>query len=162
MREEAEEKPEPRKWRWADDTWMPQAKNIATFSIGWGLYYTFVHFYVWEWLSTIIVLMLQTGWQIIRAKLPKEGKASKLIDTDGFSYKNLIYGSVGVVLALLLDILVPPHIRGSDEATSEGSESGTDDIDNGDSGIDDFNLMFLNAHNSYRALHGVDPLTFDA
>lgn len=149
---DADFEPELGEWRWADDSWMPYSYNITNFGIGWGLYYTFVHFKAMEWLSCLIVVLLQTGWQIMCALVPDEGiDASPYIGGDGFSYNNLSYGSLGVLLALILDLIVPPHIRSTSGSSSTGG-----------SAIDDFNLMHLNAHNTYRALHGVDPLEFDA
>ena len=65
--------PEMWKWRSASnedyigytkewDSFNPYALNIANFGVGFGMYFMMVHFYAPEWVSILVVLILQFIW----------------------------------------------------------------------------------------------------
>ena len=149
---------------------MPNHDQQAHFAVALGLYYTFVHMYLAEWISSIIVIVLDVVWQIKDGLVPIDGgkEVWKYLGGDGFSYRNLVYDMSGLALALIIDLAVPPHIRGTitpSEAEAEqsgsyssgsgGSGSGGSggSSGGGSSGPNSFNTMHLNAHNAYRADH---------
>ena len=102
-------------WRWAQDSWMPTQDHQAHFAIGMGLYFTFVHLYLAEWISTLIVILLEVCYQIKDGLVPNDGgkEILKYFGGDGFSYKDLIYDASGVAFALIIDLIAPPHVRGT-------------------------------------------------
>ena len=152
-------------WRWAQDSWMPTQDHQAHFAIGMGLYFTFVHLYLAEWISTLIVILLEVCYQIKDGLVPNDGgkEILKYFGGDGFSYKDLIYDVSGITFALIIDLIAPPHVRGTiTPSQAETAIESTPASGSGDSGIDSFNLMHLNAHNAYRAHHQVSDLVYDA
>ena len=51
------------KWRMADpEEWEPIGRNLANFGTAFGLYYAFVHYYVAEWISMLVVLFIEGMW----------------------------------------------------------------------------------------------------
>ena len=53
-----------------NDTWNPSWKNVASASVSFGLYFMFVHFHTWEWLSMLLVTLLTFMWQCKQALVP--------------------------------------------------------------------------------------------
>ena len=108
------------KWRMIDtEEWEPVARNMANFGVAFGLYYAFVHYYVAEWISMLVVLFIEGIWQIKNALIPDN--EVDYIGGPGFSYVSLIYDFGGILVALLIDLMWPPHIRptGDDECNPE-------------------------------------------
>ena len=103
------------KWRMSSDTYDFTIDKQAHFVACWGLYYFFVHFYVTEWLASILVLLIGLLKEIKDAIIPWEEYG--FIGGDGFSYWDMMYDVVGLALALITDLIWPPHIRpiGADE-----------------------------------------------
>ena len=100
-----------------------------------GLYFTFVHLYLAEWISVLIVIFLEVCYQIKDGLVPNDGgkEILKYFGGDGFSYKDLIYDVSGMTFALIVDLIAPPHVRGTITPTqAETAIEGT-------SGIDSFN-----------------------
>ena len=137
--------PEMWKWRMASDetyygydakhsSFMPYQENVANLGLGWGLYFMMVHFYAWEWLAIVLVIMLQFVWQCKNALVPyynfNLNAAGTILDGTwtaryfggmGYSWKAEIYGAGGVFLAFLLDVMWPPALqpmRDEEEANS--------------------------------------------
>ena len=128
---------------------------MAHFAIACGFYYTFVHMYLAEWISVIIVIFIDVVWQIKDGLVPIDGGREiwKYLGGDGFSYRNLVYDMSGLVLGLAIDLAVPPHVRGTvtpEEAVA--IQNGATISENG-SVIDSFNQIHLTAHNNYRSDH---------
>ena len=109
-------------WRWATADWMPtkESYNQANFLSGWGFYWAFVHMNVHEWVAVIVVLLLETCWQIVMGMVPDTEEDDvgtpnvngvPYIGGRGFSYTNLVYAAGGMLIALLIDLIAPPHIR---------------------------------------------------
>ena len=67
----------------------------------------FVHFEVWEWVAAICVIVANTFWQIVMGMVP--ASSVPYFGGDGFSYTNLVYATGGTVLAMLVDVAMPPH-----------------------------------------------------
>ena len=116
-------------WYWAADTmddWLPLGQNQAYFGTGWGLYFTWTTFQVHEWISVIIVVLLETSWQIVHGMVPDTTNA--YLGGKGFSYIRLVYGIGGMTLALLFDLMIPPHIRpfGADDPCEDYEEDSDD------------------------------------
>ena len=110
------------------DTFNPTPNNVANFGAGFGLYMMFVHFYAAEWLSIVLVILLQFMWQCKNALVPytRYGDTSSVLQAVstikedpryfggfGFSYHQEIYGAVGVLMGFLLDLIWPPAIQPS-------------------------------------------------
>ena len=53
----------------ADPSWVFGPGAQANFFIGWGLYFTMVSLDVHEWIAILILVVLETGWQIGQAFL---------------------------------------------------------------------------------------------
>ena len=87
----------------------------ACLGVGWGLYWTFVALDVWEWLSIILVLVLQSGWHVMTGFIAVDNTpgwtVGYLFGSNGFNYPRYIYGVGGVVLAFLIDLMHWPHTR---------------------------------------------------
>merc|ERR1712232_643380 len=83
----------------AHDSWNPIPDNVAQFGVGYGLYYNFVHFY-----------MNYTGSpkSILNFKY-------RYLGGFGYSFKAQIYGALGLTVALLIDLMWPPHIERRDD-----------------------------------------------
>ena len=97
---------------------MPVNANLANFGVAWGLYFMWVHLRLYEWLAVLLVLLIETGWQITQAMVTcaanpcVEGDgAAYYIGGWGFNYANYIYAIGGMTLAFLIDLMQPPHIR---------------------------------------------------
>lgn len=110
---------------WA--TFNPMPQNVANFGSGFGLYFMFVHFYAAEWLSIILVILLQFLWQVKNAWVPymnykdtssvaaanAAGFSKRYFGGFGFCVQQEIYGAAGVLIAFLLDLIWPPAIQPS-------------------------------------------------
>ena len=128
----------PEMWKWRSagntdyygysddlDSWNPEHLNVMNFGVGFGMYFMFVHFYAWEWLAILLVLLLQFIWQCKNALIPyMDWQTNGLVITGmnrryfggfGYSYKHEIYGAAGVLMAFLLDVIWPPAIQPSRE-----------------------------------------------
>merc|ERR1711971_159647 len=116
--------PEMWKWRSAsndeyagysyeNDTWNPSHMNVANAGVSFGMYFMFVHFHVWEWLSILLVMLLTFIWQCKNAMVPSLTKTGtyRYFGGPGYSYIAQIYGAAGVFLAFLLDVMWPPAIQ---------------------------------------------------
>ena len=97
------------KWRWATDTYELTHDKEAHFAACWGLYYFFVHFWVSELWASIATLLIGTAKEIKDALIPWEEYG--FWGGDGFSYWDLIFDVAGLALALVVDLIWPPHIR---------------------------------------------------
>ena len=108
----------------ADEMWDPYSNNIAYLAAGWGWYFTFVHFMMAEWVAMLVVIMLLAVWQTVLGLIDATEYYGDELN-EGFNLSALAYGSGGVILAILLDLMWPPHIRetGSDEDDMEESDS---------------------------------------
>ena len=125
--------PEMWKWHSASNTdyigyddayysWNPYPMNVANFGVGFGVYFMMVHFYAWEWLAIVLVLLLQFMWQCKNALVPYVNYDSttatwtrRYFGGFGYSYRQQIYGAGGVFIAFLLDVIWPPAIQPSRE-----------------------------------------------
>ena len=144
------EAPEMWKWRSASNTdyigydeanhsWSPEPVNVSNLGVGFGLYFMMVHFYAPEWLSILILLILQFIWQVKNALIPyvtqyvKDHETTYYFRTTttwekryfggfGYSYRQQIYGAGGVFIAFLLDVMWPPAIQPSREEENEEME----------------------------------------
>ena len=87
----------------------------ACLGIGWGLYWTFVALDIWEWLSILIVLLIQTGWHVmtgfIAVDVTPGWTIGYLFGSNGFNYPRYIYAIGGMIMALLVDLMHWPHTR---------------------------------------------------
>ena len=86
---------------------------------------------MWEWVAVIVILILQFLWQMKNALIPYmnyTGSPKSILNFKyrylggfGYSFKAQIYGALGLTVALLIDLMWPPHIErrhdnsGSDE-----------------------------------------------
>merc|ERR1712072_585956 len=85
------------------------------------MYFMFVHYHVWEWLSMLLVFLIQFIWQAKNAMVPyvnfkdvnnaSLGWDRRYFGGMGYSYKAEIWGAGGVIFAILVDLMWPPHIR---------------------------------------------------
>ena len=133
--------PEMWKWRSASnkdyvdyeyghDTWNPSHDNVANAGVGFGMYFMFVHFHVWEWLSMILVFLLTFMWQCKNALVPSVTKtgSTRYFGGWGYSYTAQIYGAGGVFLAFLLDVMWPPAIRETNKGENYNELEGDEDM----------------------------------
>ena len=93
----------------AHDSWMPIQDNIAMLGVGFGLYYMFVHYYTWEWVTLIVVAFLQFLWELKNALIP--ATEVEYFGGWGYSWKAEIYGFGGLFLAFLIDVMWPPVLH---------------------------------------------------
>ena len=99
------------------DSWLPYNANLANFGVAWGLYFTWVHLRVHEWVAIIIMILLELGWQLVQAYIiapipyTKDGTAEAYIGGYGFNYANMIWATGGWFLAFLVDLMQKPHWR---------------------------------------------------
>ena len=99
------------------DSWLPYTSNMTNFGIGWGLYFMWVHLRVHEWLAIILVLLIETGWQLIQAYIIApipfafDGTAEAYLGGYGFNYATYIWAIGGMFLAFLVDLMQPPAVR---------------------------------------------------
>ena len=99
------------------DSWLPYPVNQANFGVAWGLYFTFVHLRVHEWIAIIVVALLEFGWQMVQAYIyapvpfAYDGTAEAYIGGYGFNYANMIWATGGWFLAFLVDLMQKPSIR---------------------------------------------------
>ena len=116
------------------DSWSPYTENVANAGVGFGMYFMFVHFNCWEWLSMIIVWFIQFMWQAKSALVPYNNYDAAGVKTSsttymggfGYSWKQEIYGAGGVFLAFLLDVMWPPAIQPSKEGDHQELEGDED------------------------------------
>ena len=103
--------PELGTWRWeSDDTFDKDAfRKEAMFITFWAAYYFFVHYKVSELWASVVILLVIVAWEVKDALVPWE--LAGWIGGGGFSYWDVAYGSFALVLALVTDLIVPPHIR---------------------------------------------------
>ena len=116
----------------AHDSWSPIPDNVASFGVGYGLYYNFVHFYMWEWVAFIVILIIQFMWQMKNGLIPYmnykmtngvvSGVSQRYLGGFGYSFKAQIYGFMGLTVALLIDLMWPPHIERRDNGEDETGE----------------------------------------
>merc|ERR1712151_244029 len=105
----------------AHDSWNPIPDNVAQFGVGYGLYYNFVHFYMMEWVAVIVILILQFIWQMKNGLVPyvnvkttngvPVSTSNRYLGGFGYSFEAEIYGAMGLIVALLIDLMWPPHIE---------------------------------------------------
>ena len=99
------------------DSWLPYKVNMTNFGVAWGLYFTFVHLRVHEWVAIIVVLLLELGWQLVQAYVyapvpfAYDGSAGAYIGGAGFNYANAVWAVGGMTLAFLIDLMQPPVVR---------------------------------------------------
>ena len=95
------------------DTWNPSQVNVASAGVSFGVYFMFVHFHVWEWLSMLLAMLFTFIWQCKNALVPynTETGGTRYFGGWGYSYITQIYGAGGVFLAFLLDVMWPPAIQ---------------------------------------------------
>ena len=125
----------PEMWKWhsagntdyigyndANYSWNPYPMNVSNFGVGFGMYFMMVHFYAWEWLAILLVLLLQFIWQCKNALVPfvdwdatTVTWSRRWFGGNGYSYRQQIYGAGGVLIAFLLDVIWPPAIQPSRE-----------------------------------------------
>ena len=90
---------------------------MAYFGISWGLYFSFVHVGAWEWLAIILVLVIETGWQLIQAYVISpvpysyDGTIEAFIGGAGFNFIQMIYATGGLIGAFLVDLMQAPLVR---------------------------------------------------
>ena len=99
------------------DDWLPYPANQANFGVAWGLYFTFVHLRVHEWIAIIVVALIELGWQLVQAYIlapvpfAYDGTAEAYLGGAGFNYANMIWATGGWFLAFLIDLMQKPHVR---------------------------------------------------
>ena len=100
------------------EDWLPYSSNMTNFGVAWGLYFMWVHLRVYEWLSIILVLLIETGWQLVQAYiiapspvLGTERTAEAYIGGEGFNYATYIWAIGGMFLGFLVDLMQPPAVR---------------------------------------------------
>ena len=96
-------------WRWSSDDWSVTISKEAHFALCWGLYHFFVHFWVSEMWASIITLGVGVVREIKDGLVPEEDYG--IWGGSGFSYWDLLYDVIGIVLGLVVDLIWPPHIR---------------------------------------------------
>ena len=103
--------PELGKWRWRsnDNFDSGPMKKEATFIVFWGLYYALVHYKMSELWASVGELLGMIIWEVKDALVPWE--LVGFIGGEGFSYWDITYASIALILALVTDVIVPPHIR---------------------------------------------------
>ena len=99
-----------------NNTLNPVFSNTNNLIVQFGLYFMFVHFHVWEWLSIILVVIFGAIWQLKNALIPyvnvkATGYDRRYFGGAGYSLTNELYGAIGILLAFLLDLMWPPAIR---------------------------------------------------
>ena len=102
------------------DSWMPIQDNMNMFGVGFGLYYMFVHYRTWEWVTLIVVAMIQFMWEAKNALIPYMN--AEYFGGWGYSWKAEIYGFGGLFLAFLIDVAWPPAIQKKMYAEIDGDE----------------------------------------
>ena len=99
------------------DSWLPYKVNMTNFGVAWGLYFTFVHLRVHEWVAIIVVLLLELGWQLVQAYVDApspfsyDGSVGAYLGGSGFNYANAVWAVGGMTLAFLIDLMQPPVVR---------------------------------------------------
>ena len=112
------------------DSWKPTDYNQMYFTAGLWLYFMMVHFAAAEWVSLVISTCLVGVWQIKNALIPGYGDDEvKYFGGYGFDYYAMLYGVAGSVVGILLDLIAPPHIRGSGYQDDEEDEEDWEDED---------------------------------
>ena len=125
----ATKQPEMWTWRMATDkdyydyskdnsTMKPVFGNTNNLIVQFGLYFMFVHFHVWEWLSIVLVTLFGFMWQVKNALVPylnwkssTSTYSKRYFGGYGYSFTQEAYGFGGIFLAFLLDVMWPPAIR---------------------------------------------------
>ena len=93
--------------------WEPTVDKEGYYGIAFGLYFMCVHFGSPEWIAVAAIVVFEVIWQIKNALIPAGGPDKvKYIGGYGFCLKQLMYASIGALLAWALDAIVPPHYRG--------------------------------------------------
>ena len=100
--------------------------------IGFGVYYMFAHFRVAEWISWLVVAVLFEGMgQVWNALIPAIGADNvDYFGGLGFSWHQWIMGGAGATVALLIDLMWPPHIEA--DQWPEDEDEGDDEWDEDD------------------------------
>ena len=99
------------------ESWLPYTSNMTNFGVAWGLYFMWVHLRVHEWLAIILVLLIETGWQLMQAYIiapvpfAYDGTAEAYLGGAGFNYATYIWAIGGMFLAFLIDLMQPPAVR---------------------------------------------------
>ena len=99
------------------ESWLPYTSNMTNFGVAWGLYFMWVHLRVHEWLAIILVLLIETGWQLVQAYIiapvpfAYDGTAEAYIGGAGFNYATYIWAIGGMTLGFLIDLMQPPAVR---------------------------------------------------
>ena len=99
------------------ESWLPYTSNMTNFGVAWGLYFMWVHLRVHEWLAIILVLLIETGWQLVQAYIiapvpfAYDGTAEAYIGGAGFNYATYIWAIGGMFLGFLVDLMQPPAVR---------------------------------------------------
>ena len=112
------------------DSWSPIPDNVAQFGVGYGLYYNFVHFYMWEWVAIIVIVLLQFLWQMKNGLVPYYNGFNLADNTVkarymggwGYSFKAEIYGFMGLFVAFLIDVMWPPAIERRNDGAADDSQ----------------------------------------
>ena len=112
------------------DTWNPSHDNMANAGVAFGLYFMFVHFHTWEWLSMLLVALFTFMWQCKNALIPSITKTdgTRYFGGWGYSYIAQIYGAGGVFLAFLLDVMWPPAIQPKKNGENYNEIEGDEDM----------------------------------
>ena len=113
-------------WRWSSDDYSITISKEAHFALCLGLYYFFVHFWVSEMWASIVTLLIGLVREIKDGLVPEEDYG--IWGGSGFSYWDLMYDAIGIVLGLVIDLIWPPHIRPRREQPIEEIEEEVDDI----------------------------------
>merc|ERR1712176_1666320 len=83
-----------------NNTFNPTFSNTNNLAVQFGLYFMFVHFHVWEWLSIVLVILFGAMWQMKNALIPYVNYNSTTMTSKnryfggfGYSFTNEIYGA---------------------------------------------------------------------
>ena len=112
------------------NTLYPSHDNVANAGVAFGLYFMFVHFYVWEWLSILLVMIFTGIWQVKNGLVPSVDSAgdNRYFGGWGYSWKSQVYGAGGVLVAFLLDVMWPPAIQPAKNGESFSELEGDEDM----------------------------------
>ena len=100
-------------WTWAVEQYDMTLGKYAYFITCWGLYYFAVHFRISELWAFILVFMIGFLKEVFDAAV--ETDSEKFYNDPGFSWADLLYDSLGIITAFIFDVMVPPHIRPTDD-----------------------------------------------
>ena len=96
-------------WEWGHNNWELDLANYSHLVSLFGLYFFLTHFYASELWASAAAIFVGFLKEIVDAVIPTSWQ--HFWAADGFSWANVVYGLVGWGFALLLDLVVPPHIR---------------------------------------------------